>query len=197
MKVDIPEVLALRGVPQPAKHHPEIDTYVHVMMAMEQARKLTSEPAVHWAVLLHDLGKGLTSADLLPAHHGHEEAGLPLVREVCIREKVPAHWMILALLVCEHHTRCHRAAEMSPAGLRRTLKRLNVQQEPERFELFLLACEADARGRLGLENREYLQPHILKAAMARMMSAAPVVASRRVEMFERLANTPGEAANDE
>jgi len=100
----VPELRALHGVPQPAKHHPEMDTHVHVMMALEQARLLSPDPAAHWAVLLHDLGKGLTAPELLPAHHGHEEAGVPRVRAVCSRMGVPDDWTELAVLVCEHHT---------------------------------------------------------------------------------------------
>jgi tRNA nucleotidyltransferase (CCA-adding enzyme) len=163
---DVPELVALRGVPQPARHHPEIDTFVHVTMALAEARRLSGDPAVHWAVLVHDLGKGLTAPDLLPSHHGHEEAGLPLVEAVCRRFAVPEPWRDLALLVCEHHTRCHRAVEMTPAGLRRTLKRLQAADQPARFEKFLLACEADARGRQGLADRDYPQPSILRRALS-------------------------------
>lgn len=163
----IPEVEALRGIPQPAKHHPEVDTYVHVRMAFEQALKLTDDPMIHWSVLLHDLGKGTTPADILPRHIDHEERGIPMVLDVCKRFNVPDSWTELALLVCEHHTRCHRATEMSPAGLRRTLRRLDAYEQPERFKRFLVACEADARGRLGLEDRTYENPRILTECLER------------------------------
>ncbi len=163
----IPELVALRGVPQPERHHPEVDTFVHVMMVLEQARLLSAESAVHWAALLHDLGKARTPAHVLPSHHGHEEAGVPLVRAVSARMGVRDEWTDLAMMVCEHHTRCHRASDMSGAGLRRTLRRLEARERPERFELFLLACEADARGRRGFENRPYPQPEILRDALSR------------------------------
>ena len=119
----IPELRALAGVPQPPKHHPEVDAWAHVLMAVEQARLLTAEPAVRFAVLLHDLEKGTTPADVLPQHIDHEECGVPLVHAVCDRLGAPPAWRELAALVCEHHTRCHRATEMSQAGKRRLLRR--------------------------------------------------------------------------
>jgi tRNA nucleotidyltransferase (CCA-adding enzyme) len=161
----IPELRALSDVPQPAKHHPEIDTWVHVLMAVDQARMLTDDPAVRFAVLLHDLGKGTTMPDVLPQHIDHEERGVPMVHDVCDRLIVPDAWRELAALVCEHHTRCHRSTEMSPPGKRRLLRRVGAAEDPARLELFLLACEADARGRLGLERREYPQRRIMLDAL--------------------------------
>jgi tRNA nucleotidyltransferase (CCA-adding enzyme) len=157
----IPELRALAGVPQPAKHHPEVDTWVHVLMAVDQARMLTAEPAVCFAVLLHDLGKGTTPLDILPQHIDHEERGVPLVHAVCDRLGALQSWRDLAALVCEHHTRCHRATEMSPAGKRRLLRRVGAVENPDRFDLFLMACEADARGRLDMERREYSQRAVM------------------------------------
>lgn len=115
----VAELRALVGVPQPDKHHPERDTWAHVLMAVHQARLLTEEPAVQFATLLHDLGKGTTPPEVLPQHIDHEERGVPLVHAVCDRLGAPAAWRELAAIVCEHHTRCHRATEMSPAGKRR------------------------------------------------------------------------------
>jgi tRNA nucleotidyltransferase (CCA-adding enzyme) len=187
----VPQLRALAGVPQPPKHHPEVDVWVHVLMAVHQARLLTEEPAVHFAVLLHDIGKGTTRADVLPQHIDHEERGVPLVRHVCEKLGAPMAWVVagiatfrpvilrtcepipattmawrnLAAIVCEHHTRCHRATEMGLAGKRRLLRRVGAIEEPDLFELFLLACEADARGRLGLERREYPSAEIMRAAM--------------------------------
>jgi tRNA nucleotidyltransferase (CCA-adding enzyme) len=129
----VPELRALAGVPQPDKHHPERDCAVHVFMAVHQARLLTEEPAARFAVLLHDLGKGTTPAEILPQHIDHEERGVPLVHAVCDRLGAPQAWRDLAALVCEHHTRCHRAIEMSPTGKRRLLRRVGAADEPERF----------------------------------------------------------------
>ncbi|KYF61554.1 hypothetical protein BE11_12805 [Sorangium cellulosum] len=130
-------------------------------MAVEQARLLTGKPAARFAVLLHDLGKATTPLDVLPRYIDYEERGVPLVHAVCDRLSVPRGWRELAALVCEHHTRCHRATEMNQAGKRRLLRRVGAAEEPERLELFLLACEADARGRLGLERREYPQQGLM------------------------------------
>ncbi len=163
----IPELVRLRGVPQVAQHHPEVDTFAHVLMAMRQARLLTSEPAVHFATLMHDLGKGATPADVLPHHYGHEEAGVPIVAEVCDRIGVPDDWRALALLVCEHHKRLHTIQQAKGPGRRRLLRRIGAYENPERCEFFILACEADARGRLGLERRDYPQSGILRDTFAR------------------------------
>ena len=171
---EVPELRALHGVPQPPAHHPEIDTWTHVLMALAVARQLTAEPAVHFAVLLHDLGKGTTPAAEWPRHLDHEERGVPLVRAVAQRLAVPLYWGELAALVCEHHTRCHRAAEMKGAGRRRLLRRLDAHAQPDLFILFLLACEADARGRLGLAERPYPQPSILRETWKTMSQARSV-----------------------
>lgn len=159
---ELPELLALKGVPQPPVHHPEIDTLWHIDLCMQQARRLSQEPALHFAVLVHDLGKGVTPPEHWPHHRGHESAGLPLVEAVCARLAVPADWRQLALLVCEFHLHCHRIEEMTRRGVRRLLRNLAAREERARFELFLLSCEADARGRLGLEQRAYPQVDLLR-----------------------------------
>ena len=188
----LPEVEALFGVPQKASYHPEIDTGVHQLMVLEQAARLLrrgdeGEPAadalpmagrVVFAALLHDLGKGLTAADILPSHRGHESAGLPLVNAVCDRLKVPNAHRQLALTVCEHHLNCHRAPELRPETLLRLLEATGALRDADRFAAFLLACEADARGRLGFEDRPYPQADYLRRARdaALAVTAADVAA---------------------
>lgn len=164
---EVPELLALRGIPQPPQHHPEVDTLWHVALSLEQARRLSSEPALHFAVLVHDLGKGVTPRDNWPHHHHHESLGVPLVKAVCDRLQVSPSYRELALLVCRYHLHCHRATEMTPRNVRRLLRSLQAVEHPERFALFLLACEADVRGRLGMEGRSYPQPELLRAAALR------------------------------
>ncbi len=166
---NIPEVLALKGVPQPAAHHPEVDTFVHVCMAWEQAKKLApDDPGIWLAVLLHDLGKALTPADKLPSHPGHEDLGVALVGEVIRRlfTGPPTNEYYdtrnLCVDVCRYHTHCHQVDKMSAKGVRRFLKAINADGYPENFRRFLIACEADARGRLGLEDRDYFQPETLR-----------------------------------
>lgn len=159
---EVPELLALSGVPQPPHHHPEIDTLYHVALSLEQARLLSAEPALHFAVLLHDLGKGVTPRDNWPHHRDHESLGVPLVEAVCERLRVPPAYRELALLVCRYHLHCHRASELPPRSVRRLLRSLQAAEKPERFALFLLACEADARGRIGLAQRSYPQPELLR-----------------------------------
>ena len=151
----LPEVNALFGVPQRADYHPEVDTGIHILMCLKIATSLSEETEVRFAVLMHDLGKGVTPPDILPKHIGHEEAGVPLVNAVCERYKIPARYRELAVLVSRHHLLCHKAKTLRPATVLKLLNKLDAFRRPERFKQFLLACESDARGRLGFENTFY------------------------------------------
>lgn len=164
LRVIMPEVDKLFGVIQPAKYHPEIDTGVHTLMVLEQAAKLSPHPAVRFAALVHDLGKALSPHP--PLHTGHEAAGAELIDNLSARLRVPNEFRELGVLVSLQHTRCHRANRHEAEDLFLTLELSDALRRPERFELFLLACEADARGRLGLENEPYPQSAILRSALA-------------------------------
>jgi tRNA nucleotidyltransferase (CCA-adding enzyme) len=159
-----PELNKLWGVPQPAEHHPEIDVGVHVMMVLRMACALSTDPVTRFAALCHDLGKGSTPPEHWPKHRGHEELGVPLIQAFCNRYKLPTEYKALAVLVSRYHLHCHRAFELNHNTLLNTLERLDAFRKPERFEKFLLACEADARGRLGLENKPYPQANKMRAA---------------------------------
>jgi len=158
----LPELHRLYGVPQPPQHHPEVDTGDHTMRVLEQACRLSSEPEVRFAALLHDLGKGATPRALWPRHTGHEERGVALVNELCTRLRVPNGYRRLALGVTRYHTHAHRATELRPGTLWRLIKGLDGLRRPEQFEQFLLACEADARGRRGFEEQPYPQAGLLR-----------------------------------
>ncbi|MCU7820071.1 MAG: multifunctional CCA addition/repair protein [gamma proteobacterium symbiont of Lucinoma myriamae] len=147
-----PEIEQLFGVPQSKQWHPEIDTGIHTMMVLEQSARLTKEPVVRFAALVHDLGKGITPKDEWPKHIAHESRGVPLVEAVCQRLKVPKHYSALALLVTEFHLNYHRINELKNSTVVSLLSRLDAFRRPERFEQFILACEADAKGRTGYEN---------------------------------------------
>lgn len=161
-----PEIEALFGVPQTAIHHPEVDTGIHCLMSLQQAVKLSADPIVRFATLIHDLGKGTTPKEEWPRHIAHEERSLPLVTALCDRIAVPREFKDLALMVAEYHTHCHRALELKPSTLLKTLQALDAFRRPERFELFLLCCEADARGRTGFENRDYPQASYFRQALS-------------------------------
>jgi len=165
LKVLFPELDCLFGIPQTKKHHPEIDTGVHTMMALEQAAKLSSSPKIRFAVLLHDLGKGITPKEELPSHKGHEKYGVPLIRKVCERWKVPKRFLDLAIKAGEYHLLCHRAFTLRAETVVKMLGYLDALRKPEQFEDFLLACEADARGRKGREDKPYAQARFLKQAL--------------------------------
>lgn len=162
----MPEVDRLFGVPQTAIHHPEIDTGIHTLMSLQQACLLSASTQVRFATLMHDLGKGLTPQTEWPRHIGHETRSLPLVNALCARIAAPREYRELALLVAELHTHCHRALELKPSTLLKLLKQVDAIRRPQRWEAFLLCCEADARGRTGFETRAYPQADYLRQALA-------------------------------
>jgi tRNA nucleotidyltransferase (CCA-adding enzyme) len=164
LRVIFPEIDALFGVPQPAKWHPEIDTGLHVMLVIRYAASIGASTAVRYAALTHDLGKALTPKDILPSHRGHEEAGVALVEALSDRLKVPTGYRELAVLTCRHHALVHKAAELRPNTILSLLETADAFRRPERFAELLLACESDARGRTGLENRPYPQADYLLQA---------------------------------
>ncbi|POZ51092.1 multifunctional CCA addition/repair protein [Methylovulum psychrotolerans] len=159
-----PELDNLFGVPQPPQHHPEIDTGVHSLMCLEQAALLSPSPEVRFAALVHDLGKALSPKEDLPHHNGHEANGLPLLEAMCTRLRIPNGFKALAQQVMQYHTHCHRAADLRPGTLTDTLAALGAFKPANALESFLLACEADARGRTGFENRPYPQAGLFRAA---------------------------------
>jgi tRNA nucleotidyltransferase (CCA-adding enzyme) len=165
LAVLLPEVDALFGIPQDERYHPEIDTALHVQMTLDYAASHQYPTEVRFALLLHDLGKALTPTEQWPSHHQHETQGLPLVREVCQRFKVPTAYRELAERVCELHLRCHRAQEMQAKALLKFLEAADLLRRPERLQPLLQACESDYRGRLGLERRPYPQAGIVAAAL--------------------------------
>jgi tRNA nucleotidyltransferase (CCA-adding enzyme) len=173
----LPEVERLFGVPQPEKYHPEVDSGVHTLMVLAQAARLTPDTRVRFAALVHDLGKGTTPPDEWPHHYGHDARGVPLVEAVCRRLRVPNEHRDLAVLVSRYHLLSHRVAELKPSTLLKMLEALDVFRKPARLEGFLLACEADARGRAGREDSAYPQAAILRHAYAATasVSAAQVV----------------------
>jgi tRNA nucleotidyltransferase (CCA-adding enzyme) len=173
LKAIFPEVDALFGVPQPARWHPEIDTGVHVLMALRLAASRNASTATRFAVLTHDLGKALTPREKWPSHHGHEQAGVPAVEALCERLRVPREFRDLAVMVSNFHTHVHRARELKPSTVLELFEKTDAFRRPERFDEFLHACECDARGRLGLEDRAYPQPDYLREA--RKAAAAAVL----------------------
>lgn len=150
-----PALNKLWGIPQRADYHPEIDTGVHVMMALKMATQLSPDPQVRFAALCHDLGKGETDPNDWPSHKGHEELGVPLIEQFCQHYRVPKEYRDLAVLVSRYHLHCHKVDELKPSTILKLLERVDVFRQAERFEKFLLVCEADARGRLGFEERSY------------------------------------------
>jgi tRNA nucleotidyltransferase (CCA-adding enzyme) len=164
LAVIYPELDALFGVPQPAQWHPEIDTGVHTLMVLDQAVALSDDPRVRFAALVHDLGKGTTPRSHWPGHRGHEERSVALIEALAARLKLPGDYRELAVVVARDHGNVHRAFELRPKTLLELLERADAFRRPERFSQALLACEADARGRTGLEANPYPQREFVLAA---------------------------------
>ncbi|OJA27660.1 multifunctional CCA tRNA nucleotidyl transferase/2'3'-cyclic phosphodiesterase/2'nucleotidase/phosphatase [Burkholderia ubonensis] len=161
----LPEVDALWGVPQRADYHPEVDTGVHVMMVVDHAAKQGYSLAVRFAALTHDLGKATTPEDVLPRHIGHEGRSVDLLKPLCDRLRVPNECRDLALVVAREHGTLHRVMEMGAAALVRLFERTDALRKPARFAEMVQACEADARGRLGLDTQPYPQAERLRVAL--------------------------------
>ena len=175
LKVVLPEVDRLWGVPQRAEYHPEIDTGVHLMMVLDMAARLQAPLAVRLACLTHDLGKGTTPAEMLPRHIGHEQRSAKLLKGVCERLRVPTDCRELADVVAREHGNIHRSGELGAAALVRLIERCDAIRKPARFDEVLLACECDARGRLGFEDAPYPQRARLGAALVAVQSVATSV----------------------
>jgi len=182
----LPEVERLWGVPQRADYHPEVDTGVHLMMVLDMSARLQASLPVRFACLTHDLGKGTTPEHVLPRHIGHEVRSADLLQGVCDRLRVPTECRELADVVAREHGNIHRSDGIGAAALVRLLERCDAFRKPERFEGILLACECDARGRLGLEEKPYApRPRLLAAlASARGVSTAEIAAAARDQGLE-------------
>ena len=163
LRVLFPEIDALYGVPNPVKHHPEVDSFIHTMLVLKQAVNLTennpilNRSAVRFAAICHDLGKALTPQNILPHHYGHEQAGIKPTRSLCRRLKVPSYFQELAELTCEFHTHIHKSFELRAETVITLFNRFDVWRKAQRFQEFLQVCLADTRGRTGFENKDYPQ----------------------------------------
>ena len=175
----LPEVDRLWGVPQRAEYHPEVDTGVHNMMVLDMGARLEAPLAVRFACLTHDLGKGTTPREILPKHIGHEQRSADLLKKVCNRLRVPNECRELADVVAREHGNIHRSGEFGAAAVVRLLERCDAFRKPQRFEEVLLACECDARGRLGMEERPYPQRERLLQALAAARAVDTAIVAER------------------
>ncbi|MES2580933.1 MAG: multifunctional CCA addition/repair protein [Pseudomonadota bacterium] len=166
----LPELDRLWGVPQPPQHHPEIDTGVHVMMVIDYAAKQNFSLPIRFAALMHDIGKGTTPKDVLPRHIGHEIRSVDLLKDVCKRLKVPNDCKESAHIVAKFHGKLHQASKMRADTLLEFLIELDAIRQPARFAGFLKACEADSRGRTGLENCDLPEAELLKKVLEAALS---------------------------
>jgi tRNA nucleotidyltransferase (CCA-adding enzyme) len=185
-----PEIDALFGVPQPAQWHPEIDTGLHTLMVLDQAVLLSPDTQVRFAALVHDLGKGATPREEWPSHHGHEERSVSLIEALAGRLRLPGEYRDLSVIVARYHGIVHRAFELRPKTILQFMERADAFRRPGRFAQALLACEADSRGRAGLQSAPYPQREYLlaarDAAAAIKPSAQDIAAHAGAQIAERL-----------
>jgi tRNA nucleotidyltransferase (CCA-adding enzyme) len=183
LRVVLPEVDALYGVPQRIEYHPEVDTGVHVELVCDMAAQLApGDDVIGFAALTHDLGKALTPADELPRHIQHEQRGIAPLRALCERLKVPAAYRELAIMACREHLNVHRLPELRDETVHDLLARCDGFRKPERIAQLALACEADKRGRAGLANQPYPQgPELLRLQAAACSVRAAAVAREGLE----------------
>jgi len=190
LKPIYPEIDALFGVPQPPQWHPEIDTGMHTLLALDQAVAISADTRVRFAALVHDLGKGVTPRSEWPSHRGHEERSVALIEALCARLRLPSDYRELAVLVARYHGLVHRAFELRPKTLLEFMERADAFRRPERFAQVLLACEADARGRTGMENNPYPQRGYVSAARDAAAAIKPspddIAAHSGAKIAERL-----------
>lgn len=200
LRVIFPEIDALFGVPQSPQWHPEIDTGVHTMMALEQSCTMSDDPMVRFAALVHDLGKGTTPPDQWPRHIAHEERGVGLIEKLCARLRIPTAYRDLATQVSRFHLHCHRAAQLRPNTLLDLLEKLDSLRRPARFEQFLVVCESDARGRKGLQDKPYPQADYLREAQrvfaATALSEQARTGLKGAEIADRLRKARLQALTD-
>ncbi len=182
----LPELNKLWGVPQPAQHHPEIDTGVHVMMVIDYAAKQNFSLPIRFAALMHDLGKGTTPVDVLPRHIGHEIRSVDLLKDVCKRLRVPNDCKELAHIVAKFHGKLHQASKMRADTLLEFLMELDAIRQPTRFADFLKACEADSRGRTGLENCALPEAELLKKVLQAALSVDAGAIAQGIEAPEKI-----------
>jgi tRNA nucleotidyltransferase (CCA-adding enzyme) len=189
----LPELDRLWGVPQRAEYHPEIDTGVHAMMVLDMSAQLDCNLAIRYACLCHDFGKGTTPADVLPRHIGHEDRSVKLLREVSTRLRVPTECKELAEVVAREHGNIHRSGEFSAAAIVRLLERCDAFRKPARFGEVLLACECDARGRLGFDDAAYPQ----RQRLLQSLQAAQTVTAENAmnNIANQTINTPSRSEN--
>ena len=184
----LPEVNKLWGVPQRADYHPEVDTGVHLMMVLDMAARLNAPLPVRFACLTHDLGKADTPADVLPRHIGHELSSARLAKKVCERLRVPLECKEIADVVAREHGNIHRSTGVSAPALVRLLERCDAFRKPQRFADVLLACECDARGRLGLQESSYPQ----RSRLLGVLAAAQSVVTQEIAENAQAAGLTGE-----
>jgi len=193
LHVLLPEVDRLWGVPQPPEHHPEVDTGVHLMRVLDEAARVQASLPVRFACLCHDLGKGSTPAELLPRHLGHEQRSVTLLKPLCQRLKVPVECREIAELTAREHGHVHASLALQPAAQLRLLERCDALRRPARFADILLACECDARGRLGFEQRDYPQRPRLLQALAHARGVDTAALAQRLAALGQSGPQVGEA----
>ena len=154
----LPEVAALRGVPQPPEYHPEGDVWTHTLMMLDRM-PADRDARLAYGVLLHDVGKGQTTCikkDKAGNHvvrsPNHVAVGAAIAHDILIRLKQPATLRDAVEALVRRHMSFPELPRMRPSTLRRflgaptfpldlTLHRLDVTCSSKDFS-FLRFAEA-------------------------------------------------------
>ncbi|RUR21569.1 multifunctional CCA addition/repair protein [Legionella qingyii] len=146
LRVILPEIDVLFGIPNPYHYHHEVDSGVHTLLVLQAAATLTADPVIRFAALVHDLGKALSPMHNWPSHHGHEERGVAIVETLCSRLRIPNAYRALATLVSRVHLNIHRLFELQASTIVKILEQSDAFRRPHLFYNMLIACESDAAG---------------------------------------------------
>ncbi len=151
----LPEIVALKGVPQPEEYHPEGDVFVHTIAAVRVADGFISDPLVKLAVLLHDIGKPYALKRSGGVNMGgHCAVGARMAKKIGVRLRLSRHEVGRLLFLVKNHM---RIADFPKMGRGKQVRFISEGEDPQgrsphdRYSLFfdllqlLIAdCEACA-----------------------------------------------------
>ena len=169
----LPEVVAMKGVPQPLQFHPEGDLWNHLMLILEGLKKPSSTLA--WGALLHDIGKPatLTVEDRIRFNR-HDAVGAEMAEGICRRLRMSNDETEQITHLTAQHMRVGRAAEMRESKLKRMLRQPFF---PELLELHRIDCLA-SHGKLDMYEfcKERLVEHPDELGPERLVTGDDLIA---------------------
>ena len=141
LRTILPEVGAMKGVPQPPEFHPEGDVWAHTLLMLQQLRN--SSVTLALGVLLHDVGKPptLRLAERI-RFDGHVEEGVRLTVQALERLRYPNAQIEQVTALVQHHMRFAHVTRMRESKLKKFLR---LPDFGEHVELHRLDCLSSHR----------------------------------------------------